>query len=61
MRARHGDRVAAAAREVELSQRKLRETQEKVVGPLRAAAERNNFADIIAASLARGYRREDRA
>jgi len=50
------ERLAAAQREVELSRRRLRETQETVVKPLRAAAERNNFAALIAQSLAQGHR-----
>jgi len=51
----HGaGQVAAAEKEVELSRRRLRETHEKVIVPLRAAADRNNFAELIAASLAHG-------
>ena len=48
------DPLAAAEREVELSRRRLREAHEQVVKPLRAAAEQNNFAVIIAASLTHG-------
>lgn len=48
------DRVAAAQREVELSRQRLRDTHEQVVRPLLVYAERNGFADLIAASLARG-------
>jgi hypothetical protein len=55
---RHADRVAAAEREVQLSRERLRDTRENVVEPLRAAAERNNFAALIAQSLAQGRRRE---
>jgi hypothetical protein len=51
------DQMAAAEREVETSRRGLRETQEKVVKPLNAYAAENNFANLIADSLARGYRR----
>ena len=50
------ERVAAAQREVDLSRRRLRETQENVVKPLRAAAAQNSFAEIIAASLRQGHR-----
>ena len=50
------ERVTAAAREVELSRQRLRDTQENVVKPLQAAAERNNFAALIAASLTQGHR-----
>jgi hypothetical protein len=49
------DRLAAAEREVELSRRRLRETQENVVKPLKAHAAHNSFAEIIAASLVRGH------
>ena len=48
------ERVAAAEREVELSRQRLLDTQENVVKPLRAYAERNNFADLLAQSLAQG-------
>jgi hypothetical protein len=48
------EHVAAAEREVEASRRRLAETHEKVVRPLRRAAAENNFAALIAASLARG-------
>ena len=50
------EQVAAAEREVELSRRRLRETHEQVVEPLRAAAAENNFAALIAASLVQGHR-----
>jgi hypothetical protein len=50
------DRLAAAEREVELSRRRLRDTHEQVVKPLRAAAEQNNFAALIAQSLTQGHR-----
>ena len=53
------DQLAAAEREVELSRRRLHDTHENVVKPLRAAAEQNNFAMLIAQSLAQG-RRGDR-
>ena len=52
------ERVAAAEREVELSRQRLLDTQENVVKPLRAYAERNNFADLLAQSLAQGHRKE---
>jgi hypothetical protein len=52
------DQVAAAEREVEASRERLRETRENVVRPLNAWAAENNFAGLIADSLARGYRRD---
>jgi hypothetical protein len=51
------EHVAAAEREVEASRQRLHETHEKVVKPLRKAAAENNFAALIAASLARGHRK----
>lgn len=51
------ERVAAAEREVELSRRRLLDTRENVVKPLQAAAAQNNFAALIAASLAQGHRK----
>jgi hypothetical protein len=51
------ERLAAAEQEVELSRQRLRETREQVTEPLRAYAEHNNFAGIIAASLAQGRRK----
>lgn len=51
------DRVAAAEAEVELSRERLRDTREKVVKPLKAMAEHNQFAQLIADSLARGRRK----
>ena len=54
----HAERRAAAEREVEMSRERLRDTRENVVKPLMAVAEQNNFAAIIAASLARGHRKE---
>ena len=55
--AARAERVAAAQREVELSRERLRDTRENVVKPLMAVAEQNNFATIIAASLAQGHRK----
>jgi hypothetical protein len=55
--AARAERIAAAQREVELSRQRLRDTQENVVKPLMAVAEQNNFAAIIAASLAQGHRK----
>lgn len=49
------ERVAAAQREVDLSRQRLRDTREQIVEPLKAAAERNNFALLIAQSLAQGH------
>lgn len=51
------ERVAAAEREVELSRQRLRETHEKVVEPLREAAARNSFAELIRASLIQGHQK----
>jgi hypothetical protein len=51
------ERVAAAQREVELSRRRLADTHEQVVKPLRDYAERNNFAQLIADSLVQGRRK----
>jgi hypothetical protein len=51
------ERAAAAEAEVELSRQRLRETSETVVKPLRAYAEHNQFADLIAQSLTQGRRR----
>ena len=51
------DRVAAAEAEVELSRQRLLDTHEQVVKPLRAYAERNSFAELIAASLTKGRRK----
>ena len=51
------ERIAAAEREVELSRQRLHDTRENVVKPLMAVAEQNNFASIIAASLAQGHRK----
>jgi aspartate/tyrosine/aromatic aminotransferase len=50
-------RLASAEREVEVSRQRLHNTREQVVKPLRAAAERNNFAQLIAQSLAQGHRK----
>lgn len=51
------ERLAAAKREVELSRRRLAETRENVVEPLKGYATHNNFASIIADSLTRGRQR----
>lgn len=51
------ERVAAAQREVDLSRQRLRDTRENVVKPLQALAEQNNFASLIAASLAQGHKK----
>lgn len=56
--ATRAERIAAAQREVDLSRQRLRDTQEHVVKPLLAVAEQNNFAALIAASLAQGHRKE---
>lgn len=52
-------RLAEAEREVELSRQRLADTRENVVKPLRAYAEHNSFADLIAASLVQGHRKGD--
>jgi hypothetical protein len=49
-------RLAEAEAEVELSRRRLRETHENVVLPLRSYADRNSFAELIAQSLTHGRR-----
>ena len=51
------ERVAAAEREVEISRQRLHDTHENVVKPLQAAAAHNNFAAMIAESLAQGRRK----
>lgn len=51
------DRLAEAEAQVELSRQRLAETHETVVKPLRSYAEHNNFAELIAQSLAEGRRR----
>lgn len=51
------DPLADAEREVELSRQRLRDTHEQVVKPLKAAAAHNNFAELIAQSLAQGRRK----
>ena len=53
------ERIAAADREVELSRERLHDTRENVVKPLMAIAEQNNFAGLIAASLAQGHRKRE--
>ena len=55
--AARAERIAAAEREVELSRQRLHDTRENVVKPLLAAADRNNFADLIRASLVEGHRK----
>ena len=45
------DRLAAAEREVELSRRRLADTHENVVKPLRASGAENNFARIISSAF----------
>ena len=57
--AAHAERIAAAEREVELSRQRLHDTREQVVKPLMAVAEQNNFASLIAASLAQGHRKRE--
>lgn len=48
------DLLAAAQREVDVSRQRLRDTHEKVVKPLRAAAAENSFAELIRRSLIEG-------
>jgi hypothetical protein len=57
MRREAAERSDEAAREVELSRWRLDETRRKVVEPLRAAGDRNQFADLIRTSLINGHRR----
>ena len=57
MDARAAADVAAAEREVELSRQRLADTRENVVKPLRGYAAQNNFANLIAQSLAQGRRK----
>jgi aspartate/tyrosine/aromatic aminotransferase len=57
MRKTSAEQLAAAEREVEVSRQRLHETRENVVKPLQAAAAQNNFAVIIARSLAHGHRK----
>ena len=54
----HAEQLAAAEREVELSRQRLHDTRENVVKPLQKYAAENNFATIIAASLAQGHGKE---
>ena len=54
----HAERLADAEREVELSRQRLHDTRENVVKPLMAVAEQNNFAALIAQSLAQGHHRK---
>lgn len=57
---RNGSQVAAATAEAEKSRDRLEEAHRTVIDPLRRAAERNQFADMIRDSLLAGYhRRED--
>lgn len=51
------ERLADADREVEISRQRLRETQENVVRSLEDYAAENNFAGMIADSLAQGRRK----
>ena len=51
------DRLSSAEREVELSRQRLQDTHERVVKPLQAYAEHNQFADLIAQSLTQGRHR----
>jgi hypothetical protein len=53
------ERLAAAGREVELSRRRLAETRETVVKPLQKYTAGNGFAEIIAAGLVAGHRKEN--
>lgn len=55
---RHEDRVREAEQEVAISRENLRETRERVVKPLVRAAARNNFAELIAATLNNSKMRE---
>jgi hypothetical protein len=48
---RHEERLEDAEYELEISRERLRETREKVVKPLAKLAARNNFAELVAATL----------
>lgn len=50
------ERVAAARGEAELSRQRLESVREHVTRPLREAAGRNRFAEMIARSLMEGHR-----
>ena len=56
---RHEERVEEAEREVEISQERLAEAREKVIKPLAKVAARNNFAELIAATLNNQRMREN--
>jgi hypothetical protein len=49
------ERVEEARGEAELSRLRLAEARVSVVAPLRAAAEHNEFADLIRQSLIEGH------
>jgi hypothetical protein len=49
------ERARSAGEEAEVSRQRLRAIRQNVTGPLAAAGSRNQFADIIRASLAGGH------
>ena len=51
-------RALAAEGEVLLSRERLADTRKNIVAPSRAAGRRNQFAQIIRASLINGYPKE---
>jgi hypothetical protein len=54
---RHEERVEDADRELEISRERFNEAKEKVVKPLAKLAARNNFAELLRASLVSGHGR----
>jgi len=52
---RHEERVEEAEREVEISRERLKEARDEVVKPLARLAARNNFAELVKASLTAGH------
>ena len=50
-------RAHAAGQERDLSGQRLERAQREVIEPLRAAGERNRFAEMICKSLLEGYER----
>jgi hypothetical protein len=54
------ERRDAAVREAELSRERLDDAHREVVGPLRDFEAKNSFAEIIRATVVRGYKAVDR-
>jgi hypothetical protein len=55
-RRKFDERVSAAEGEVKLSRRRLEATRKNIVEPVVREGRRNQFAEIIRASLVNGYR-----